>query len=243
MTTRVPVSFKHKIARSKAEFARVEPKAGKLGPADQAHLARWVDDNRAKSIWQKIQSLAWGPIGLYDPLDGFVVTVLSARQMAETVYLTSRILERHKKRTAGHLERARRSEEFAKDWKDIANSNHPKAALALSRAKWHEEEALLWRNLAEKPPPMHPFHISRVDRAGSRQQRAFMQLIGEYIISICGKALDSEVAALNDIAFDTQEPTTVFQARSARRATTRRGRSKHNIQGVRRNSAGAKKFR
>jgi hypothetical protein len=31
--------------------------------------------------------------------------------------------------------------------------------------------------------------------------------------------LDSEVAILNDIAFDTQEPTLPHQARSARRQT------------------------
>jgi hypothetical protein len=53
-------------------------------------------------------------------------------------------------------------------------------------------------------------------------------LIGEYLIELCGKALDSEVGVLNDIAFDTKEPTSAFQARSARRSTTRIGRSRQN---------------
>jgi hypothetical protein len=46
-----------------------------------------------------------------------------------------------------------------------------------------------------------------------------MQAISVYIFKLCGKHLDSEVAILNDIAFDTQEPTLPHQARSARRQT------------------------
>jgi len=235
VTARQPVSFKHALARIKAEFARIEPEVGEMGPADQDHLARWADDSRAERVWQKIQSLAWGPIGSYDPLDGFIVIVLVARQMAETIHLTGPILERHKKRTARHVERSRQLEGLAKDWKYIAESSHPNAKLALSRAKRYEEEAQWWRKLAEKPPPKIPFHISRVDRAGSRQQRAFMQSVGEYIIHLCGRALDSEVGVLNDIAFDTKESTTVFQARSARRSTTRKDRSRRKSQKSRRN--------
>jgi hypothetical protein len=228
VTARSPVSFKYEIARIRAEFAAVEPEVGKLQPADQNHLVRWADDNRAEEVWQKIQRLAWGPIESYDPLEAFVVFVLAARQMAEVIPRPGRILERYKKRTARHLERAQRLEELAMDWKDVSKGNHPMAALALNRAKRHEEEAQQWRKLAAKPPPRPPFHISRVDRAGSRQQRAFMQLIGQYLIRLCGKALDSEVGVLNDIAFDTKEATSAFQARSARRSTTRIGRSKQN---------------
>jgi hypothetical protein len=67
--------------------------------------------------------------------------------------------------------------------------------------------------------------MRRVDRDGSRKQRVFMQIIGGFVTNLCGRALDSEVCVLNDIAFDTAEATTVFQARSARRPTTRQGRS------------------
>jgi hypothetical protein len=243
VTARQKISFKNAIARLKAEFFHIEPEVGKLGPADQAHLARWADDDRAEMVWQKIQSLAWGPSGSYDPLDGFIVTVLGARFMAETIHPTGRITEKYKERSARYFERAQRLEELAKDWKDIAQNNHPKAALALKRSKQYEEEAQAWRKLAKKPPPKltsRPFHISRVDRAGSRNQRAFMQYVGEYIIHLCGRALDSEVAMLNDIAFDTQESTSAFQARSARRATTRKGRSIQKIQKFRRNSRAKK---
>ena len=52
-----------------------------------------------------------------------------------------------------------------------------------------------------------------------------MQMMGRFVANLCGRALDSEVCILNDIAFDTAEATTVFQARSARRPTTRQGRS------------------
>jgi hypothetical protein len=234
VTARLLISFKDEIARIRAEFAAVEPEVGKLQPDDQDHLARWVDDSRAEKLWKKIQNLAWGQIRSYDPLQAFVVFVLAARYMAEMIPRSDRILERHERRIARHLERARRLEELATDWRDVSKSNHPMAALALSRAKRHEEEAQHWRKLAAKPPPRPPFHISRVDRAGSRQQRAFMQLVGTHLIELCGKALDSEVGVLNDIAFDTQKPTSAFQARSARRSTTRIGRSKQNRRATRR---------
>jgi hypothetical protein len=161
--------------------------------------------------------------------------------MAQAIPRLGPIREERKKRIARHLERAQRLEELASDWRDIAKSNDPKAALALSRAKQHEEEAQQWRKLAEKPQPRDLFHISRIDRAGSRQQRAFMQLIGEYVIDLCGRALDSEVAELNDIAFDTRAPTSPFQARSARKPTTRKGRSNRKDRKFRRKISGLKK--
>jgi hypothetical protein len=229
MTVRLPISFKCALTRFKALCDSVIPEAGELDSADQGHLARWADDDRAEKVWQKIQNLAWGPIASYDPLEGFIVSVLVARRMANTVHLSEHIRERQKKLRARHLDRARQLEELAKVWKEIGQSNHAKAALALQRATRHEEEAQLWRRLSDKPPRRRLFHVSRVDRSGSRQERAFMQLMGKYIIDLCGRPLDSEVAILNDIAFDTQEPTSAFRARSARRPTTRKGRLKRNV--------------
>jgi hypothetical protein len=220
MAARLPISFTCALARFKAEYARI----GRLDSADRDHLARWVDDDRAENVWQKIQNLAWGPVGSYEPMDGFIAIMLVARRMADSIPILPRIDERSKIRSARHLERAHDLEALAKAWKEIGNSSHPNAALALDRAKRHEEEAELWRKLAQRPPPRRPFLFSRVDRNGSRQQRVFMQLVGEYLIDLCGRALDSEVAVLNDIAFDTSEATSVYQARSARRQTTRKAR-------------------
>jgi hypothetical protein len=228
MPPRVSTTFKSALAQFEAECAKVAPKVGEVDTADQAHLARWADDDRAERIWKKIEKLAWAPTGSYEPLHGFIVSVLAARQMAESAGAADRMVERHKERRARHLERALQLEGLAKIWRDTAASDHPNVALALARAKAHEQEARAWRTFAQRPLPQRPFLISRIDKDGSRMQRVFMQLIGKYINELCGRALDSEVAALNDIAFDTAEPTSPFQARSARRPTTRGKRAPAN---------------
>jgi len=228
VTARAPISFKTALARFKAECAEVTSNAGELEPADRAHLSRWADDSRAERLWQKVQSLAWPPIGAYEPLDGFIVTILVARRMAVSAEAFNRNLEKKIARRVRRMERAVRLEEFAKTWKGAAG-DHAKAALAKSRAKMYEEDAQAWCKLAQKPIPQPPFLISRVDKRGSRKQRAFMQLVGKYLVDLCGRALDSEVAVLNDIAFDTREPTSPFQARSARRPTTRPARESATV--------------
>jgi hypothetical protein len=220
LSTRLPISFRSALARFNTERAEF----GELTSAQRDHLARWADDDRAERFWKKIQSLAWGPIGSYDPLDGFIAHILVAKSMADMVQLSEFLIERHRERSARHLERACQLEALAKAWMEISGSNHPNAELALKRAKQHEEEAKAWRKLAQKPLRRAPFLISRIDKSGSRKQRAFMQLVGEYIIDLCGRPLDSEIAMLNDIAFDTTEATNAYQARSARRSTTRKGR-------------------
>ncbi len=230
MSIRVPISFKSALARFRGQCDEVAPQAGALDAADQAHLARWADDDRAERVWRKIQSLAWDPVGSYNPLEGFIPMILVARQLATSADATDRIALRHRMRCARHLERAERLEALAKTWKEIADSDDPRAVLALKRAEMYEEEAQAWRRLAQKPLPARPFLTSRVDRDGSRKQRAFMQLTGDYLKDLCGRSLDSEVAALNDIAFDTPDATSTFKARSARRPTTRQGRSRRDRQ-------------
>jgi hypothetical protein len=158
-------------------------------------------------------------------LDGFVVIALAARRLAESAEFFDELVEREKKRRARHLERAVQLDALAKIWRDNAAIDHPKAVLALDRAKLYEEEAQVWRRLALKPIGTKPFLVSRVNKSGSRRQRAFMELVGKRLRDLCGRFLDSEVATLNDIAFDTAEPTSPFQARSARRPTTRGTRS------------------
>jgi hypothetical protein len=220
MSARLPISFASALAHFKAQCAQF----GELDLADRDHLARWVDDDRAETVWQKIQNFAWGPVQGYDPIDGFIVSVLVARRIANAIPTLIHADERRKRLSARCLERAHDLDALAKTWKEIGNCNHPNAKLALTRAKKHEAEAELWRKFARRPPRKRPFLISRVDRSRSQQQRAFMQLVSKYMIDVCGRPLDDEVAVLNDIASGTSEATSVFQARSARRQTTRTGR-------------------
>jgi hypothetical protein len=111
------MSFTCALARFETECARIEV----LDSADRDHIARWADDDRSETVWQRIQKLAWGPVETYDPLDGFIAIILVARRMADSISILPRIDERSKIRSARHLERAHDLEALAKAWKDIGN--------------------------------------------------------------------------------------------------------------------------
>jgi hypothetical protein len=221
MPVRVPISFKEALNRFLDECIKAVPKGRIFDAADHRHLERWAGDGRAEAVWRKVQSLAFGPIGSFEPLEGFIPLVLSTRRIAESLKTTEEATERHRERRALQAKRAEQLESLAVAWNSMVLGNDTRSELALRRAKAHKEEAEAWRKLSQKPLPHRPFTISRVDRNGSRKQRVFMETIGSFLINLCGRALDSEVAVLNDIAFNTAEATTVFQARSARRPTTR----------------------
>ena len=224
MSTRSPIRFKTALDRFRAES--INPAAGPFDASDLSHLNRLAADNRAEAVWRKIQNLAWGPIGTYDPLDGFILSILVMRRIAESIPILFRRIGREKRQSALFKDRVRYSEELAKFWRWMGNSPRKDAKRFHTRAEFYDEEARLFRKLAAKPPRGLPFLISRVDKNGSQRQRAFMQSVGQFLIQLCGRPLDGEVAILNDIAFDTQEATSIHQARSARRQTTRTGRGK-----------------
>jgi hypothetical protein len=159
MPTRVAISFRRALSRFTSQLV------SELPPAQQDHLARWADHDQAEKIWEKIQRLAWGPIGSYDPLDGFIAMILAAKFMADSIKASKLLIEIRKERSVLCVERARQLEELAKTWRAIADSNHPKAELALNRAKQHEHEAQGWRKLAHKPRPSPPFLLAGLIRA------------------------------------------------------------------------------
>jgi hypothetical protein len=224
MSTRSPIRFKTALDRLRAECSNTA--AGPLDASDLNHLHRWASDNRAEAVWRKIQNLAWSPVGTYDPLDGFIISILVMRRIAESIPILFRAIDRDKRRSALFKERVRYSEELAKFWRWMAEIPRKEAKRFHTRAAFYDEEARMFRKLAAKPPRGLPFLVSRVDKNGSQRQRAFMQAVGHYLLGLCGRPLDGEVAILNDIAFDTQEATSLHQARSARRQTTRKSRKK-----------------
>ena len=226
--TRALVSFKTMVSRFRAECAAIEPQHGKMSKEDIDHLARWENDPRAELIWQKIQRFTWGPIGSYDPLDSFIPCVLLARRMAETASMLDVIKRKYAARAADRRKLADAAERLAKFWRKETIGDHPLAKIAVKRMRFFEQEANAQRKLSERVPGAPPFHVSRLDRNGSRLQRVFMQVVGQRLIDLCRRPMDVEVAALNDIAFDTSEATSPYQARSARRPTTNQGRRKRS---------------
>jgi hypothetical protein len=224
MPSRVPITFAEAVNRFFDECTKVIPTGRIFDTADHDHLQRWLLDHRANALWQKVQSLAFGPIGPFEPLNGFIPLVLIARRAAEFATTNQEYSEHYRVRHAAHLTRAEQLESLAAVWKSMVVGDDPRSQFALKRSQAHKAEAQAWRTLSQKPVPSRPFTVSRVDRNGSRKQRLFMEIIGSLLINLCGRALDSELAVLNDIAFNTEEATTAFQARSARRPTTQPAR-------------------
>jgi integrase len=175
------------------------------------------------------------PGGKTDPLDTVIPIVPLARRSAESAPNPSSVIARHKERSEQYRRRAQLLDELVRAWRDLAKGDHPRSKRALGRAKQYGEEARGWRKLSERPAPKRHY-LSRIDRSGSRKYHFFMKAVGEYLKFLCGRAMDVQTAVLNDIAFDTLEATTVFQARSARRPTTRelRGIPRTNRRSTRR---------
>jgi hypothetical protein len=222
MSARVPVTFRESLDHFVELCTPDGCKSVNFEVADQAHLDRWANDDRADEIWQKIQKLL-PPWFKLDPLDTIIPMVLVARISAQSAPNPKSIIDSHKRRSKQYLKRAEQLEELARVWRDAAKANHPGSKGALERAKAHEQEARGWRKASQKVVAKRRL-LSRIDKSGSRKHRFFMKAVGEWIEKVCGRPLDGVTAVLNDIAFDTPEATTVFQARSARRPTTREAR-------------------
>jgi hypothetical protein len=161
---------------------------------------------------------------LYDPVKSFVATVIGVRFLAENI---SKLHHRQQRKRARYLEFAKGAEGLARYYKAAIAKGPPISAKAHKRLRLrielYEADAQMMRKLAEPPVSMR---VSRSDRSESRQRVAFMSAIGGYLNELCGRPLDDVIAFLTDIAFPGPEPTSLDQARSARRNTTRVGRSK-----------------
>jgi hypothetical protein len=215
------LSFRGALARFRDECRQI----GELDAADLDHLDRWGCADSAEEVWKKIKSLAFSPIQTYDPLDGFIISVLTARRCAESIPAFKRLDEVHKYRSACFDERADQAAQMAAYWSEVAHGEDRLAPLASKRANFYKQEASVFRAMTKRTRRARPFLISRLNRNGSQKQRAFMQLVSKWMIDVCGRPLDAEVAILNDIAFDTKDATHPHQARSARRETKRAARA------------------
>jgi hypothetical protein len=193
-------------------------------PSDLALLDRWKNDPRAERVWQRIYRFV-PAFSIIDPLAAITLLVLLAKRSAENLPNPKAIKERKKRLSTLYLLRARSLEDLATAWRELGAGNHFRSKMAIEKAETYERDACGWRKAAQfKSKKQRHFLVSRIDKSGSRKQRFFMQAVGESLRKLCGRPMDSETAILNDIAFDTEEATTVFQARSARRSSTRAGR-------------------
>jgi hypothetical protein len=125
--TRPPIRFRLALDRFRTECSRIAPEAGELDNFDLNHLARWAEDPRAEAVWRKVQKLALGPFGTYDPLDAFIPNILLRRRAVELIPLYFKMINKYARRSSRCEQHARESEKRATFWRSIGQSNHKNA--------------------------------------------------------------------------------------------------------------------
>jgi hypothetical protein len=215
-------SFKDSLERFKREHG------GKLDSADQEHLGRWsewIASNLWEGNWNTIQTKARkGRSGVYAESGFFISYVLQIRRIAESIN------EEHLERPR-HLMHAAQAESLVKFLRQVGRIQTPEP-IDLQLCELLELRAREWRNPSEVYTFFGPIRVSRNNREGSRQRIAFMNAMSSYMEDVCGQPLDNVVATLSDIAF-WPRTTTIDEVQSARKPTTRSGRSNRRKAGRR----------
>ena len=180
------------------------------------HLAQWTGDDRAEEVWSEIEKKL-RLRGLADILQDdryregvavvFIRHVLAAKGVAEADrpdYLK-------------HAAEAESLARFLSGYHSGMNLILPPLPKRRDLVPDLENVARELRDIAKKSTPVSR---KRPDRA----RTSFMRMISEEIRGMCGKQLDEVVAVLTDEAFPDKE-TSLDQVRSARKPTTKKGRS------------------
>jgi hypothetical protein len=195
----------------------------KLDAADREHLGRWAEwtaDGSWAEDWNTIQARARERVelfGTYAASGFFIRYVLRVRRIAQSIN------QEHAERPR-HLKHAEQAENLAKFLKQGNGTLMLPESVDKQLCRLLEFSARRWREPGEFLTFFGPIRVSRLDRKGSRPRMAFMNAMSGYMEDVCGQPLDNVVATLTDIAFQGR-PTTIEEVRSARKPTTRSGRS------------------
>jgi hypothetical protein len=174
--------------------------------AIRQHLTRWRDDYRAEEIWQKIR--ANSDISAEE----FIRIVIRARgEAAGLIHTINSYVRARDHSISFHKVRIAKALASTQSLSDITNVLDNAAA----------DFRIIDSQCDELPANV----ITRNDRDGSLTRRMFYLAIGGFLSKKCDRWMDSEVAALADIAFPGTEFTT-DQVHAARRPTTARARSR-----------------
>lgn len=168
---------------------------------DAEHLKRWLDDNRAAAIFDKLSG------GKYTVKDGFnlMMTVLRVRELAEeTDALNTKFanLDRLTPRLATKQRR------FA--MRQLSDGEVPPEALAAHLAD-------ITKIVAKSASNLDPIFAVRSDEGGTRRRTIFCRVLSDIFHHASGKWHDAEVAALCEIALDCGHHVTTDAVRGARR--------------------------
>jgi hypothetical protein len=207
---------------------------GSLSPAEREFLSEWVNDPLAEGTWRTIQTKAHKHRRLrivgsdkgnartfWDHFDRWIIgQILLVKPLADRANLEWA--------RRGHYSRhAATAEELVKLLREPLAAGLPAPIPVSNDFVQQLEEVARKLHLAELNMP-GGMKISPLDRNSSRVRVAFMSLMSEGLLALCGRWLDEVVARLTDRAYFRQDQvTTVAMVRSAR--TSQKGRTVRDV--------------
>jgi hypothetical protein len=166
-------------------------KSSASGSDDRAHLQRWINDDRAKQVWDKIQCAARSN-NAWLPPKIFITEILGARRVAMVIGHRGKLRERYRN-AADEMERV------AKFLRKPHPYGMPPYPLSSKLARRLDDAASYFRKVVE--PSRKVPGVLKFSRE-AQPHMIFMSMVSNDLKEITGRWLDEEVAVLAEIAFD-----------------------------------------
>ena len=173
---------------------------------DRAHLQRWMDDHRAKQVWDNIQCAARSN-NLWFPARIFITDILAAKRVAIATGHRGKLRERYRN-AADEMERVAK---FLRKPHPYGMPGYPQS----TKLAWMLDDAASYFRKEVEPSRNVP-GVLKFGRQ-SQPHMIFMSEVSNELKGITGRWLDEEVAVLAEIAFDWPDVIDLEAVRWARR--------------------------
>jgi hypothetical protein len=185
-----------------------------LGSDDRAHLQRWINDDRAEQVWDKIQCAARSN-NLWLPPGTLITEILGARRVAIAIRHRGKLRQRYRN-AAGEMERVAK---FLRKPHPYGMPSYPRSS---ELARMLDDAASYFRKVVE--PSRNVPGVLKFSRQ-ARPPTIFMSMVSNDLKGKTGPWLDEQVAVLAEIAFDLPDAIDPEAVRRARRKCPGRKKS------------------
>jgi hypothetical protein len=186
-------------------------KSSASGSDDRAHLERWINDNRAEQVWDKIQCAARRN-NAWLPPKWFITDILAARRVSMAISHRGKLRERYRN-VADEMEWV------AKFLRKPHPHGMPGYPQSTKLARMLDEAASYFRTIVE--PRRNMTGVLKFGRQ-SQPHAIFISSVSNDLKKITRRWLDEEVGVLAEIAFDSRDIIDPEAVRWARRQSPAR---------------------
>jgi hypothetical protein len=169
-------------------------KSSASGLNDRAHLQRWIDDDRAEQVWDKIKCAVHSR-NLWLPPKIFIRDILAARSVAIAIA--------HRRKLRKHYRSAAKQMEWVAKFLRKPNPyGMPAYPQSTKLARMLDDAASYFREEVE--PSRNVPGVLKFGRQ-SQPHMIFMSMVSNDLKAITGRWLDEQVGVLAEIAFDSHD--------------------------------------